>query len=107
MGKQGSADKTIRKIRRKARRKFSAEEKIRIVIEGLRGEKSVSSLRRREGIAANLYYRWSEDLTEARAPAGAWANALTNAVRPPKRAARNRPNESSTPQLLDRCLQGV
>jgi hypothetical protein len=42
MGKQGSADKTIREIRRKTRRKFSAEEKIRIVIEGLRGEESIS-----------------------------------------------------------------
>jgi transposase len=44
MGKEGSADKTIREIRRKTRRKFSAEEKIRIVIEGLRGEESVSAL---------------------------------------------------------------
>ena len=65
MGKEGSADKTIREIRRKTRRKFSAEEKIRIVIEGLRGEESISALCRREGIAANLYYRWSKDFMEA------------------------------------------
>ena len=65
MGKEGSADKTIREIRRKTRRKFSAEEKIRIVIEGLRGEESISALCRREGIAPNLYYRWSKDFMEA------------------------------------------
>ncbi len=65
MGKEGSADKTIREIRRKTRRKFSAEEKIRIVIEGLRGEESVAALCRREGISPNLYYRWSKDFMEA------------------------------------------
>ncbi len=47
------------------RRKFSAEEKIRIVLEGLRGEESTASLCRREGIAANLYYRWSQEFLEA------------------------------------------
>ena len=62
---KGSADKAVRDIRRKTRRKFSAEEKIRIVLEGLRGEESISSLCRREGIAANLYYRWSKDFLEA------------------------------------------
>jgi transposase len=46
-------------------RKFSTEEKIRIVLEGLRGEQSVSDLCRREGIASNLYYRWSKDFLEA------------------------------------------
>ena len=65
MGKEGSADKTIREIRRRTRRKFSAEEKIRIVIEGLRGEESVAALCRREGISPNLYYRWSKDFMEA------------------------------------------
>ncbi len=57
MAKKESAEKTVREIRRKTRRRFSAEEKIRIVIEGLRGEESIASLCRREGIAANLYYR--------------------------------------------------
>ena len=47
------------------RRRFSAEEKIRIVLDGLRGELSVAELCRREGIAANLYYRWSKDFLEA------------------------------------------
>ena len=52
-------------IRRKTRRRFSAEEKIRIVIEGLRGEESIASLCRREGIASNLYYCWSKEFLEA------------------------------------------
>ena len=65
MAKRESADKAIKDIRRKTRRRFSAEEKIRIVMEGLRGEDSVAELCRREGISANLYYRWSKDFLEA------------------------------------------
>ena len=65
MEKKASAEKAVRDIRRKTRRRFSAEEKIRIVIEGLRGEESIASLCRREGIAANLYYRWSKEFLEA------------------------------------------
>ena len=65
MAKGQSAEKAIKEIQRKTRRRFSAEEKIRIVIEGLRGEESISELCRREGIAANLYYRWSKDFMEA------------------------------------------
>ena len=57
MPKKEPAEKAVRDIRRRTRRRFSAEEKIRIVIEGLRGEESVASLCRREGIASNLYYR--------------------------------------------------
>jgi transposase-like protein len=60
-----SAEKAVRDIHRKTRRKFSAEEKIRIVLEGLRGEESIASLCCREGIAANLYYRWSKEFLEA------------------------------------------
>jgi transposase len=60
-----SAEAAVREIRRKTRRKFSAEEKIRIVVEGLRGEQSIKELCRREGIASNLYYRWSKDFLEA------------------------------------------
>jgi transposase len=60
-----STEAAVREIRRRTRRKFSLEEKIRIVLEGLRGEQSVSELCRREGIAANLYYRWSKDFFEA------------------------------------------
>ena len=57
MNKKRSAEKTVRDIRRATRRKYSAEEKIRIVIEGLRGEDSIAELCRREGINANVYYR--------------------------------------------------
>ncbi len=63
--KKQSAEAAVRDIRRRTRRKFAPEEKIRIVLEGLRGEQSVSELCRREGIAANLYYRWSKDFLEA------------------------------------------
>ena len=60
-----SAEKTVRDIRRKTRRRHSAEEKIRIVLEGLRGEDSIAELCRREGINSNLYYRWSKEFLEA------------------------------------------
>ena len=63
--KKVSSEKVVQDIRRKTRRKFSSEEKIRIVLEGLRGEDSISNLCRREGIASNLYYRWSKDFLEA------------------------------------------
>jgi transposase len=59
------AEKTVRDIRRATRRRFSAEEKIRIVVDGLRGEDSIAELCRREGINQNLYYRWSKDFLEA------------------------------------------
>ena len=59
------AEKTVRDIRRASRRQYSAEEKIRIVIAGLRGEDSIAELCRKEGINQNLYYRWSKDFLEA------------------------------------------
>lgn len=65
MGKGDSAEKVVRDIQRKTRRRFSAEEKIRIVLEGLRGEESIAALCRREGLAPNLYYRWSKEFLEA------------------------------------------
>ena len=60
-----SAEAVIKDIKRQTRRKFSSEEKIRIVLEGLKGEESVSEICRREGIAPALYYRWSKDFIEA------------------------------------------
>ena len=60
-----SAEKVIRDIRRETRRKYSAEEKIRIVLEGLRGEDSIAELCRREGINPNMYYKWSKEFLEA------------------------------------------
>ncbi len=63
--KKQSTEAAVREIRRRTRRKFCPEEKIRIVLEGLRGEQSVSELCRREDIVSNLYQRWSKDLLEA------------------------------------------
>ena len=63
--KEERARKTIRQIRRAVRRKFSAEEKIRIVLEGLRGEETISELCRREGISPTVYYKWSKSFLEA------------------------------------------
>ena len=65
MSKKKPTEAVVREIRRQTRRKFSAEDKVRIVLEGLRGEVSVAELCRREGIVANLYYRWSKDFLEA------------------------------------------
>ena len=59
------AEKTVRDIRRRTRKRYSAEEKIRIVLEGLRGEDSIAALCRREGIAESLYYTWSKEFLEA------------------------------------------
>ncbi len=60
-----SSEQTVRDIRRATRRQYSAEEKIRIVLDGLRGEDSVAELCRREGINTNVYYRWSKEFLEA------------------------------------------
>ena len=70
----------IKAIRRATRRHFSAEDKIRIVLEGLRGEDSIAELCRREGIVQNLYYRWSKDFLEAgkKRLAGDTARAATS-----------------------------
>ena len=65
MSKKDPAEKVVRDIRRKTRRKHSTEEKIRIVLEGLRGEESIAALCRREGIAESLYYSWSKEFLEA------------------------------------------
>ena len=59
------AERVIKDIRRVTRRHFSAEDKIRIVLEGLRGEDSIAELCRREGIASSMYYGWSKEFLEA------------------------------------------
>ena len=56
-----AADKLVKSIRRKTRQTYSAEEKIRIVLAGLRGEESISALCRREGVSDSLYYSWSKE----------------------------------------------
>ena len=63
--KKQSAELKVKEIRRHTRKKYSAEEKIRIVLEGLRGENSIAELCRIEGINANLYYNWSKEFLEA------------------------------------------
>ena len=65
MGKKKDTESVVRAIRRKTRKHYSSEEKIGIVLEGLRGEDSIASICRREGINPNLYYRWSKDFLEA------------------------------------------
>ena len=61
---KSSAEKTVRDIRRATRRNYSAQEKIRIVLEGLRGEESIAALRPMEGINQNLDYHWSKEFLE-------------------------------------------
>ena len=65
MSRKRSSESVVREVRRRTRKQYSAEEKIQIVLEGLRGEISIAELCRREGIHANLYYRWSKDFLEA------------------------------------------
>ena len=60
-----AVEATVREIRRKTRKKYSAEEKVRIVLEGLRGEEKIAELCRREGIHQNMYYKWSKEFLEA------------------------------------------
>ena len=74
------SERLVQSIRRATRKQYSAEEKIRIVLSGLRGEDSIAELCRREGIAQNLYYRWSKDFLEAgkKRLAGDTARAATS-----------------------------
>ena len=65
MSEKSSPEARVREIHRKTRRRFSSEEKIRIVLEGLKGEESVAELCRREGISPNPYYNWSKEFLEA------------------------------------------
>ena len=64
-GNQSASERLVKDIKRKTRKIYSAEEKIRIVLDGLRGEMSISELCRREGIAESVYYKWSKDFLEA------------------------------------------
>ena len=63
--KKPSVESTVKNIRQKGEKKYSAEEKIRIVLEGLRGEKTITELCRFEGINQNSYYKWSKEFLEA------------------------------------------
>jgi transposase len=86
------AERVVKDIRRATRKQYSAEEKIRIVLEGLRGEDSIAELCRREGIAQGVYYKWSKDFMEAgkRRLAGDTSRAATtDEVRELRREARD------------------
>jgi transposase len=86
---QDAAERTIRDIRRQTRKRYSSEEKIRIVLAGLRGEDSIAELCRQEGISQGLYYSWSKEFLEAGkkrlagdtvpppVPAGKWKMAFS------------------------------
>lgn len=87
-----SSEQVVKDIRRATRRQFSAEEKIRIVLDGLRGEHSIAELCRREGIAESLYYSWSKEFLEAgkRRLAGDTArSATTDEVKNLRREAQD------------------
>ena len=87
-----ATEQVVKDIRRKTRRHFSAEDKIRIVLDGLRGEDSIAELCRREGIAQSLYYTWSKEFMEAgkRRLAGDTARAATtDEVKDLRREARD------------------
>lgn len=86
-----SSERVVKDIRRATRKQYSAEEKIRVVLDGLRGEHSIAELCRREGIAEGLYYSWSKEFLEAgkRRLAGDTARAATSGeVKDLRREAR-------------------
>jgi transposase len=104
----GGAEKTVRDIRRATRRKFSAEEKIRIVLEGLRGEETIADLCRKEGINQNLYYRWSKDFLEAgkkRLAGDAAREATSDEVKDLKAEARQLKEALAEVTLENRLLK--
>ena len=89
---KASAEAVVKDIRRATRRHFSAEDKIRIVLDGLRGDDSIAELCRKEGIAQSLYYTWSKEFMEAgkRRLAGDTARAATTEeVKDLRREARD------------------
>ncbi len=104
--KADSVEKTVRDIRRAARKQYSAEEKIRIVLEGLRGEDSIAELCRREGIAQSLYYKWSKEFLEAgkKRLAGDTARAATSDEVKGLRAEARSLKEALAEQMLENRL---
>ena len=106
MSSKDSAEKTVRDIRRKTRRHRSSEEKIRVVLSGLRGEESIASLCRREGIAEGLYYSWSKEFLEAgkKRLAGDTARAATSDEVKTLRAEAHDLKEALAEQKLENRL---
>ena len=101
-----SSEKTVKDIRRATRKQYSAEEKIRIVLDGLRGEESIAELCRHEGIAQSLYYSWSKESLEAgkkRLAGDTARSASTSEVRDLRREARQL-KEALAEQMLENRL---
>jgi len=106
MSKKDPTEKMVWDIRRKTRRKHSTEEKIRIVLEGLRGEESIAALCRREGIAESLYYSWSKEFLEAgkkRLAGDTARQATSNEVKALRAEARDL-KETLAEQMLENRL---
>ena len=106
MRKKSSAEKTVRDIRRATRKHYSAEEKIRIVLEGLRGEDSIAELCRREGLNSNVYYRWSKEFLEAgkKRLSGDTAREATSSEVKELRAESSALKETLGELLMENCL---
>ncbi len=106
MSRKDPAEKAIRDIRRKTRKRYSAEEKIRIVLSGLRGEESIAALCRHEGIAEGLYYSWSKEFLEAgkkRLAGDTARSASTDEVKDLRREAHQL-KEALAEQMLENRL---
>ena len=106
MSKEAPVERVIRDIRRKTRRQYLAEEKIRIALEGVRGEESIATLCRREGIAASLYYNWSKEFLEAgkkRLAGDTARQATSNEVKALRGEARDL-KEALAEQMLENRL---
>ena len=87
-----TSEKTVKDIQRATRKQYSSEEKIRIVLDGLRGEDSIAELCRREGLSQGVYYKWSKDFMEAgkrRLAGDTSRGANTDEVRDLRREARD------------------
>ena len=110
MTNKDPAEKAVRDIRRKTRRKHSTEEKICIVLEGLRGEESIAALCRLEGIAESLYYSWSKEFLEVgkeRLAGDTARQATTSEVTGLKREARDLKELVGELSLENRVLKKV
>ena len=106
MSRKDPAEKAIRDIRRKTRKRYSAEEKIRIVLSGRRGEESIAVLCRHEGISEGLYYSWSKEFLEAgkKRLAGDTARQATSTEVKTLRAEAGDLKEALAEQMLENRL---
>ncbi len=108
MSTKSPAERAVRDIRRKTRKQYSAEEKIRIILDGLRGEESIAALCRREGIAESLYYSWSKEFLEAgkkRLAGDTASQATTGEVKDLKREMRDMKELVAELSLENRLLK--